>query len=100
MDNSCPNCNRISVHSGDCKHGNWYFKSYPTCLICGNPCPFETVSIGFGSEFDTGYLCAECTREYIDPAIKAAQQGVRRIGSRRPRKSKGVAQPAAANANR
>lgn len=74
MDSSCPNCNRISVHSGDCKHGNWYFKSYHTCLLCGNPCPFETVSIGFGSEFDTGYLCAECTKEYIDPAIKAAQQ--------------------------
>ena len=71
---ACPNCNKLTyTDSGHCEHGQWYFSRNPLCLICGEPCELEAVSFGFGSEFDSGHVCPQCARKYIDPAVTAAQ---------------------------
>lgn len=70
----CHNCDKFSyTDSGHCNHGQWSFHRFPNCLICNNPCQFETITIDYGSEFDGEHICAVCTKKYIDPAIKAAQ---------------------------
>jgi hypothetical protein len=43
-------------------------ESYP-CLICGKPDPYETVSLGYGSQYDGQHVCAECCADIIDPVI-------------------------------
>ena len=76
MNKSCENCNRIPAASGSCDHGVWYFKTYPICVICGEPVKLGGLSFGYGSEFDTGSVCANCCHKYIDPAVKGAREQI------------------------
>jgi hypothetical protein len=43
-----------------------------TCLICGGPAVYDTVGFGYGSEFDSEYICKECCKKWIDPVVKKA----------------------------
>ena len=52
--------------------GEWTFRPFPICIICRKTSEFGS-SLGYGSKYDGEFICDECVRQFIDPAIDKAR---------------------------
>ncbi len=50
------------------QRGRWVWQLTPICIACGKPSDF-VVRLPYPSKYDDDYLCGECVRTFVDPAI-------------------------------
>lgn len=45
--------------------GHWTWYPTPICIACGKPSDF-TVTLPYGSQYDSDQLCVDCIRGFVD----------------------------------
>lgn len=64
------------------ERGFWRKIEYPFCVACGELSQ-NYIQLPYGSDFDGMYLCSDCIRTFVDPAIRVRRGDDLQDGSNR-----------------